>query len=105
MKDVKAVAPTCLHNCCKPDSQVDTAFTLPTLGCPPGRQLDLVGGICVGGDLTIGYAKCPAGTQSCFLSSWHRPLCATEAKVFGVDACAMFEVLAFAHKLPKIACP
>jgi hypothetical protein len=104
VRDAKAVAPTCLRKCCKPDTQVDASFKLPSLACPTGRKLDVVGSICVG-ELAAGYAACPAGTQSCFLSSWHRPLCATKSKVFGVDACAMFEVLAFAHKLPKVACP
>jgi hypothetical protein len=48
---------------------------------------------------SIGYAKCPAGTTSCFLASWHRPLCAVKA-----SNCHALELFAAAHKLKKVAC-
>ena len=57
-----------------------------------------VGFKCIGN--VMGFAKCPAGMTSCFLASWHRPLCATKA-----SNCKALELFAFAHKLQKRACP
>ena len=48
----------------------------------------------------LGYAKCPAGTTSCLIASWHRPLCAVKA-----SNCRVLELVGAAHKLKKVACP
>ena len=92
-----------LHPHPHPPAPQDAAFALPSFGCPADKKLvDLK---CISGD-PLGFASCPTGFKSCFLSSWHRPLCAVATdKLFGVDSCTLFETLAFAHKLPKVACP
>jgi len=83
---------------------VALVYAAPSHVCPADMKLDVVGYKCVGSD-KLGYAKCPAGMKLCVLASFHRPLCAAQDKVFGVDACLVFDALSLAHKLPKIACP
>jgi len=108
--EVKAVAPSCLRQCCKPDVQIDTATATPSIACRNGTKFDFIGLQCVkeGGNASTippGYAPCPSGLKVCALSNWHRPLCVSKAPLFGVDGCALFEPLALTHKLPKLACP
>ncbi|GBF87309.1 hypothetical protein Rsub_00020 [Raphidocelis subcapitata] len=107
--EVRAVAPACLRRCCKPDTAIDTAVARPSLTCPNGGRLEPVGLLCIGdggaAGALPGYGKCPAGMKACLLSSWGRPLCAAQDRVLGVESCAALEVLALAHKLPKLACP
>lgn len=104
LEAAQKAAPKCVRVCCKPTARVQVTVAAPKFSCPAGKQMDLVGFACVG-DAKLGYADCPAGMKSCLVSAWKRPLCATEAPVFGVDSCHAFELLSLAHKLPKVACP
>jgi hypothetical protein len=69
--------------------------------------MDVIGAACIpeNKDLQLGFKPCPAGMRVCVLTAWKRPLCASEAKLFGIEACSLFETLLAAHKLPKVACP
>ncbi|KIZ00590.1 hypothetical protein MNEG_7373 [Monoraphidium neglectum] len=98
LDEATKVAPKCIRKCCKQDVQIDTAFAAPTWGCAAGKKMDTIGFKCVGDKL--GYAKCPAGLTSCFLASWHRPLCAVKA-----ENCKSLEIMAALHKLKKQSCP
>lgn len=104
LSEAKKAAPKCVRKCCKPDVSTKVSAAAPSLSCPEGKGLDLVGLKCVG-NTTAGYAPCPAGMRACALLEWHRPLCAVEGGVFGVDSCVALGVLSLAHKLPKVACP
>jgi hypothetical protein len=81
----------------------------PALSCPNGGRLEPVGLVCIGdgpAGVAAGYAPCPTGMKPCPLTAWARPICAAQDRLFGgVEACGAFEVLALAHKLPKVACP
>jgi hypothetical protein len=102
MEEAKKATPTCITKCCKPVPVPFNEFAAPKLTCASG-SLDPFSGKCTSGT-AFGYEACPAGTQACFLASWHRPLCAVPGKVSGLDSCKVFEALAALHKLPKVAC-
>ena len=103
LEEFKASTPPCVSKCCRAVTVRFNEYATPTLNCA-GSKLDPVSGKCASGS-SIGYAACPPGTHACFLASWHRPLCAAEGTVHGVDSCKVFEALAVLHQLPKVACP
>lgn len=70
---------------------------------PP--RFDIVTLKCTAQGVPAGYAACPAGMERCRVGAWRRPLCAAANMITGVDSCELFESLALAHKLPKLACP
>lgn len=77
----------------------------PRLRSTPPPRFDIVTLKCTAQGVPAGYAACPAGMERCRVGAWRRPLCAAANMITGVDSCELFESLALAHKLPKLACP